>query len=39
LREVERESESRKVRRRARERKLGLELWSKSEARVLILED
>jgi len=26
------------VRRRSRERKLGLELWSKSEARILILE-
>ena len=26
------------VKRRSRERKLGLELWSKSEARILILE-
>jgi len=35
--EVERESESTKVRRRSRERKLGLQLWSKIEARILIL--
>jgi len=37
-REVDRESEPRRVRRRSRERKLGLELWSKIEARILILE-
>jgi len=35
--EVEREREATKVRRRSREGKLGLELSSKIEARILIL--
>jgi len=35
--EVERESETTRVRRRSREIKLGLELWRKSEAKILIL--
>jgi len=35
--EVERERDTTRVRRRSREGKLGLELWSKIEARILIL--
>jgi len=35
--DVEREREAKRVRRRSRERKLGLELWSKIEAWILIL--
>jgi hypothetical protein len=35
--EVERESEATRVTRRSRKRKLGLELWSKIEARIIIL--
>jgi len=31
------EKEATRVRRRSRERKLGLEFWSKIEARILIL--
>jgi len=36
--EVERESDATRVRRRSREGKLGLELWTKNEAGILILE-
>jgi len=35
--EVEREREATRVRRRYRERKIGLELWSKIEVKNLIL--
>jgi len=35
--EIEREREATRVRRRSRERKLGLELWSKIEYSILIL--
>jgi len=35
--EVERERETTRVSRRSRDRKLGLELWRKIEARILIL--
>jgi len=36
--EVERESEATRVRRRSRQGKLGLELWSEIEDKILILE-